>query len=236
MNQFIHKGEEKKQFVRKMFDDISGSYDFLNKLLSMGVDARWRKKFIDQIKINKNDQVLDLATGTGDIAIKIVKKYPVEVVGLDYSPNMIDQAKKKKKSMEIDNVDFIVGDAESLPFEDESFDVIAISFGLRNLGFYSKAFEEFFRVLKPGGSLHILEFFPSEKTFFSMMFSFYFKNILPAIGSFFSRSKAYHYLPESVDNFLSKEKLKVLLKESKFKDVETQDMTFGVCTSIKADK
>ena len=236
MNQFIHKGEEKKQFVRKMFDDISGSYDFLNKLLSMGVDARWRKKFIDQIKIKKNDQVLDIATGTGDIAIKIVKKYPVEVVGLDYSPKMIEQAKKKKKSMELENLDFIVGDAENLPFEDESFDVITISFGLRNLGFYSKAFEEFFRVLKPGGALHILEFFPSERTFFSMIFSFYFKNILPAIGSFFSRSKAYHYLPESVDNFLSKEKLKVLLKESKFKDVEIQDMTFGVCTSIKAEK
>ena len=236
MNQFIHKGEDKKHFVRKMFDDISGSYDFLNKLLSLGIDTRWRKKFIGQIKINENDKVLDLATGTGDIAIKIARKYSVAVVGLDCSPKMIDQANMKKKNINIENIDFIVGDAEKLPFEDKHFDVLTISFGLRNLGFYSKGFQEFFRVLKPGGSLHILEFFPSERTFFSMIFSFYFKNILPFVGSFLSGTKAYHYLPESVDNFLSKDQLQTLLIEASFKEIDIKDMSFGVCTSVKATK
>ena len=236
MNQFIHKGEDKKQFVRKMFDEISGTYDFLNKLLSLGIDARWRMKFISQINIKNNAKILDLATGTGDIAIKISRKYFVQVIGLDYSPKMIDQANLKKKNLKIKNIDFIVGDAEKLPFKDEEFDVLTISFGLRNLGFYSKAFEEFFRVLKPGGSLHILEFFPSDKTIFSIIFSFYFKNILPAIGSFFSGTKAYHYLPESVDNFLSKHKLQTLLSEANFKGIENKDMTFGICTSFKATK
>ena len=236
MNEFQHKGESKKEFVRYIFNDISSSYDFLNHFLSLGIDIVWRKKFIKSLDFSSHDMVLDVATGTGDVAFKIREKYFSKVIGLDLSINMLEIAKSKSKKMNIDDIDFIEGDAENLPFDNNTFDKVVISYGLRNLGDCRRGLEEFYRVLKPNSKVGILEFLHPNSTIVAKLFKFYFNNILPRIASLFSNSKAYRYLPESVENFMRPNELKILLEEVGFKEVYCQNMTFGITTIVNAKK
>ena len=236
MNEFSHKGKSKKEFVKYIFNDISTTYDFLNHFLSLGIDVLWRRKFIKSLNFSNGDKVLDVATGTGDVAFAIRKKYDTDIIGLDLSVNMLEIAKKKLKKFKIDDIDFIEGDAEKLPFDDNTFDKIVISYGLRNLGDCQKGIEEFHRVLKPEGKLGILEFLQPQSTIIAKIFKFYFNNILPRIASLFSNSKAYRYLPESVENFMSPNELKVLLKEVGFNNISSKNMSFGITTIINANK
>ena len=236
MNEFTHKGKTKKEFVKYIFNDISSTYDFLNHFLSFGIDIIWRKKFIKSLHFSNGDKVLDVATGTGDVAFAIRKKYKTDIMGLDLSVNMLEIAKKKSKKLKVDDIDFIEGDAESLPFNDNTFDKLVISYGLRNLGDCKKGLEEFYRVLKPNGKLGILEFLRPKSTIMAKIFKFYFNNILPRIASLFSNSKAYRYLPESVENFISPDELKILLKEVGFHDVSSKNMSFGITTIVNAKK
>jgi demethylmenaquinone methyltransferase/2-methoxy-6-polyprenyl-1,4-benzoquinol methylase len=236
MNEFSHKGKSKKEFVKYIFNDISSTYDFLNHFLSLGIDVLWRRKFIKSLNFSDGDKVLDVATGTGDVAFAIRRKYNTDIIGLDLSVNMLEIAKKKLKKFKIDDIDFIEGDAENLPFDDNTFDKIVISYGLRNLGDCQKGIEEFHRVLKPGGKLGILEFFQPQSTIIAKIFKFYFNKILPRVASLFSNSKAYRYLPESVENFMSPNELKVLLKEVSFNNISSKNMSFGITTIINANK
>ncbi len=236
MNEFQHKGKSKKEFVRYIFNDISSTYDFLNHFLSLGIDIIWRKKFIQSLNFSNQDKVLDVATGTGDVAFKIRKQYSSEIVGIDLSVNMLNIAKTKANKMNITDIDFIEGDAENLPFDDNTFNKLVISYGLRNLGDCKKGLQEFYRVLKPNSKVGVLEFLHPKSTLIANLFKFYFNNILPRIASLFSNSKAYRYLPESVDNFMTADELKSLLKEVGFKNIYCRSMTFGITTIVNAEK
>ena len=236
MNEFTHKGKDKKEFVKYIFNDISKTYDFLNHFLSFGIDIIWRKKFIKSLNFSNGDKVLDVATGTGDIAFAIRKKYKTEITGLDLSVNMLEVAKKKSKKFNIKDITFIEGDAEDLPFEDNTFDKLLISYGFRNLGDPEKGLHEFYRVLKPGGEVGILEFFQPKSTIMAKVFKFYFNKILPRIASLFSNSKAYRYLPESVENFVTPNELKILLERAHFHNILLKNMSFGITTIVNAEK
>ena len=238
MPEFIHTGKDKKKFVEKMFDDISNNYDFLNRILSFGVDVYWRKKLIQCMNIKDGQYIIDIATGTGDVAFEINKQYNVSIVGLDISKNMLQIAKMKLKNNKNKNtkIEFVHGDAEKLPMGDNSYDHICISFGFRNLGNYNKALKEFYRVLKPGGKLCILEFSQSRSKFFNFIFSVYFNRILPRIAAFISRADAYRYLPESVKYFPNESKIKDFLSSNHFTHIEFQKLTFGIATIYKGIK
>ena len=236
MNEFTHKGKDKKEFVKYIFNDISRTYDFLNHFLSCGIDIIWRKKFIKSLNFAAGDRVLDVATGTGDIAFEIRKKYRTKIVGLDLSVNMLEIAKQKSKKYKIDDISFIEGDAENLPFDDNTFDKLVISYGLRNLGNHSKGLSEFYRVLKPNGKIGILEFLHPKSTLVAKIFKFYFNKILPRVASLFSNSKAYRYLPESVENFISADELKSALDKVGFHNVVSKNMSFGITSIVSATK
>ena len=213
-----------------MFDDISPHYDFLNHFLSFGIDIHWRKKFIQKLDIHDGDTVLDVACGTGDVGFEILKKHSVSITGIDLSSKMIELAQVKARQKKLDNITFIEGDAENLPLDDNSVDCLTISYGFRNISNYEQALEEFLRVLKPGGKLGILEFSKPKSKFIGIIFKLYFHHILPRIASFFSRSDAYRYLPESVDFFPSRHDICRKIIYSGFKRAEIHDLTFGIST------
>tara|TARA_B100001964_G_C14038805_1_gene511690 strand:+ start:74 stop:793 length:720 start_codon:yes stop_codon:yes gene_type:complete len=228
--EFIHEGEDKKQFVRKMFDDISPRYDFLNHFLSLGTDIYWRRQFIRKLNITDNTKVLDVACGTGDICFAILKHHDVSVTGLDISENMVKLANKKVKKQNQDRVAFIHGDGENLPLDSNSVDYLTISYGFRNIANYDAALNEFYRVLKPGGKLGILEFSKPKSKIVGSVFGLYFHHILPFIGSLFSQSVAYRYLPESVDFFPTRHDICSKIIYSGFHRAEIHDLTFGIST------
>ena len=230
MPEFIHEGEDKKKFVRKMFDDISPRYDFLNHFLSLGTDIYWRKKFIQKLDIDNDTIILDVACGTGDVCFEILKHHDVTVTGLDISQNMVKLANEKAKKRNQKQVAFIQGDGESLPMNSNSIDYLTISYGFRNISNYETALNEFYRVLKPGGKLGILEFSKPKSRIVGSVFGLYFHHILPRIGSLFSQSDAYRYLPESVDFFPTRHDICSKIIYSGFHRAEIHDLTFGIST------
>ena len=233
---FKHSGKGKKEFVQKMFDDISPRYDFLNHFLSLGIDIYWRRKFIQNLNILSGHTVMDVACGTGDIGFEILKKYNIELINLDLSKKMLNIAEKKAKDKRFENIQFIQGDAEMLPLENNSVDCLTIAYGFRNIAHYKKALEEFYRVIKPGGTLGILEFSIPRSKIFASLFTFYFHHILPRIGSLFSRSDAYRYLPESGDFFPTRNDICHKIISAGFQDSTFIDMTFGVSTIFLGQK
>jgi len=237
MANFIHQGEEKKKYVKQMFNDISHTYDLINLISSFGIDRYWRKKLISKIQLLSNHKLLDVATGTGDVAFGFIKKYKnIDVVGIDIAKNMIEIAKEKSKKFPNYNIDFFEGDAENMNFENNSFDAISISFGFRNLSSYDNALSEFYRVLSNNGRVAILEFSKPTSKWFSPLFKFYFNKVIPMLGSFFSKKNAYLYLPESVDFFLKRDDLSKKMEIAGFKNVRYVDYTFGVATLYIGDK
>ena len=238
MPEFIHTGKDKKKFVEKMFDDISSNYDMLNRILSFGIDKYWRKKLINSMNIQDEQYILDIATGTGDVVFEINKKHKVTIIGLDISKKMLEIAKLKlsKIKSEETKIEFIHGDAEKLPMGDNSYDHICISFGFRNLGNYDAALQEFYRVLKPGGQLSILEFSQSNNKLFNFIFQFYFNKVLPRLASFISRADAYRYLPESVKYFPNESKINKFLDNNNFTNVNVTHLTLGVATIYRGVK
>jgi demethylmenaquinone methyltransferase / 2-methoxy-6-polyprenyl-1,4-benzoquinol methylase len=237
MNEFIHRGDNKKKFVQKMFDDISGKYDFLNHVLSLGIDLYWRRILVKRLKLTDNLNILDVATGTGDVGFAILKHHDVNIVGLDYSFNMVQHAQNKAKNKGcLDKFKFVQGDGENLPFADNQFDALTISYGFRNIGHFEQAMAEFYRILKPGGICAILEFQEPPIKFIKIFYQFYFKHVLPRIGAFFARSDAYRYLPESVQNFLDRNQMVELMKSKGFTNPQFEDLTFGVTSLFTAKK
>lgn len=223
----------KKEQVTTMFDKIAPKYDFLNRLLSAGFDVRWRKAAIKQIAFHQPKSLLDIATGTADLAIEGTKQLHLErVVGLDISPKMIELASSKVEKRKLENIISLeVGDVENLRFEEASFDCVTSSFGVRNFGNLHKGLSEMYRILNKGGSIMILEF--SSPTIFPLkqLFNMYFKYILPTIGKMTSKDpKAYNYLYESVQAFPDYEDFGKVLEDVGFKDVKWKALTIGICT------
>ena len=213
-----------------MFDDISPHYDFLNHFLSLGIDIYWRKKFTRKLDIQDDYNILDVACGTGDVGFEILKKHSVSITGIDLSQKMVDLAQLKARKQNLSNITFLQGDAENLPINDNSVDCLTISYGFRNISNYETALSEFHRVLKPGGKLGILEFSKPKSKFIGFIFKLYFHYMLPRIASFFSRSDAYRYLPESVDFFPTRHNIARKIIYSGFSRAEIHDLTFGIST------
>ena len=226
---FIHSGDAKKSQVQSMFDGIAGRYDFLNHFLSFGIDLYWRRQSVKSLRLQTGQRLLDVATGTGDQAFTALKAADIQVVGLDFSAKMLEIAQSKIQKRHLtDRFEVIQGDAEKLPFADQSFDALSISYGIRNVGTISTALSEFYRVLKPGGRLAILEFSEPEGWLFGRLYRFYFDHILPKLAGVMSSKSAYSYLPESVRHFPDRSDFKDLLSAEGFQDVTHRDLSFGI--------
>ena len=232
-NKYTHIGEDKKNFVQNMFNKISSKYDFFNHLTTFYIDKYWRYQFINKLNLNDNINVLDIATGTGDIIIQICSKNKnIKGIGFDCSQNMLEIAKNKSKKKKMDNIEYIYGYAEKLPFDSNSIDIITISFGMRNFNNYEEALKEIHRVLKPKGTLAILEFCKPKNNLFQILFSFYFNKIIPIIGKVLTGEKLFDYLPESVNNFFGMNELSKKIENFGFKNTYSRNLTLGVCSII----
>lgn len=220
----------KKQQVARMFDSISGNYDFLNHFLSLGIDIRWRKKAIKLLAESNPKVILDVATGTGDFAVETLKLNPDQVIGVDISAGMLEVGRKKMKDRGYDRkIDLRLGDSENLPFEGNKFDAVIVAFGVRNFENLEKGLAEMHRVLKPGGRVVVLEFSKPRSFPFKQIYNFYFKFILPKIGRLISRdSAAYTYLPESVQAFPDGNEFITILNRIGFNKTSCQPLTFGI--------
>jgi len=223
----------KKQQVANMFNNISKKYDFLNRILSFGIDKIWRRKAINTLKDLNPQVILDVATGTGDFAFEAIRILnPRKVVGVDISEGMLAIAQEKileRKLSEQFNVQ--IGDSEQLGFADETFDAVTVAFGVRNFENLQEGLNDICRVLRPNGKAVILEF-SNPRTFpIKQFYSFYSKYILPQIGKIFSKdSRAYTYLPESIVQFPDGRDFTDLLLKAGFKNAVSKPQTFGICT------
>jgi len=228
----------KKVQVTEMFDNISGNYDILNRVITFGMDTGWRKNVFKYIKSQKHEVILDIATGTGDMAIMYGKTDAKKIVGLDISSGMLQVAKDKIKDTVLkDRIQFQVGDAENLPFLENEFDVASVTYGIRNFENLNKGLSEIKRVLKPNGMLVILETSIPESFLLRQGYAIHTKIILPLIGKLFSKDKrAYSYLSESANSFPYGEKLKVILEGVGYSRVEVLPQAKGLSTIYKAFK
>ncbi|MHA6697555.1 bifunctional demethylmenaquinone methyltransferase/2-methoxy-6-polyprenyl-1,4-benzoquinol methylase UbiE [Chryseobacterium sp. A301] len=232
-----HSKESKKNQVEDMFDNIAPKYDLLNHVLSMKIDVLWREKLVKWMRQDQPKEVLDVATGTGDLAIAVHKGTKARIVGMDLSQQMLNVGIEKIKKLGLDSqISMQKGDAEDLDFEDNRFDALSVAFGVRNFENLPKGLSEMRRVIKPGSSAYILEFSKVEGIL-GPIYMFYFKNILPLIGRLVSKdNRAYTYLPDSVNAFPYGEKMKTVLLEAGYSKVEYKTLSLGIATIYKATK
>jgi len=230
---------EKKKQVTGMFDNIAPYYDFLNRFLSLGIDRSWRKKAIQQLEATQPKVILDVATGTADVAIEMAKRLrPDKIIGLDISAEMLSVGQKKIEKGGWDKcISLQQGDSENLPFEDNTFDAITVAYGVRNFGNLEQGLSEMRRVLKPEGELVVLEFSQPRMFPFKQLFNFYFKYILPTIGRVTSKDpKAYKYLYESVQAFPDGQHFIDVLEKTGFKSNQCTPLSLGICSIYHGKK
>ena len=219
--------------IAAMFDRISPKYDALNHLLSFNIDKVWRRKTAKAVAKSQPKTILDLATGTADLAIALAKRNPqTHIIGMDISEKMLDIGKQKVKQRNLENqIELCLGDAASLPFEDDSFDAITVAFGVRNFEDLGKGLSEISRVLKPGGQAVILEFSMPERFPVKQLYRFYFRRLLPFIGKLISKdNNAYAYLPASVERFPKPKAFLELLAQHGLIQGTVRPLTFGIAT------
>lgn len=224
---------DKKAEVESMFDSIAWRYDFLNHFLSFGIDRCWRKRAIRIIsKHHRNPQILDVATGTGDLAIAALNLDPVKIFGIDISQNMLAIGKEKISKLGLSGkIELIPGDSEKIPFDDNMFDVSMVAFGVRNFADPLKGLKEMQRVIRNEGMIMVLEFSRPTGFPFRPVYNFYFRNILPFFGKLFSKDKAaYNYLPDSVMKFPDNKEFLNLLVSAGFSNTEQLKLTGGVAS------
>ena len=228
----------KKEQVAKMFDNIAGNYDFLNHFLSMGIDIYWRKRLVRYLTKQAPKYILDVATGTGDLAIAMLKTNPDKIVGIDISNGMLEVGRQKIKEKGLENrISLQQGDSENLPFKDNSFDAVSVSFGARNFENLEKGLSEMCRVLCPGGKLYILEFSQPTVFPFKQLYLFYFKYILPLVGKIVSKDNAaYTYLPKSVGAFPYGKKLNEIIDNCGYNNATSHPLTMGIASIYIAEK
>jgi demethylmenaquinone methyltransferase/2-methoxy-6-polyprenyl-1,4-benzoquinol methylase len=229
----------KKEQVTQMFDNISENYDGLNRVISFGIDKKWRRKVVKLVGDTRPENVLDIATGTGDLALMLAQTTTAfEVVGLDLSPGMLEIGRKKIAATNVAHkIELVLGDSENLPFSEKTFDAVTVAFGIRNFENLEQGLNEIMRVLRPGGILVILETSNPVKTPYKQGYVFYNKYILPLIGKLFSKdNSAYGYLSKSASVFPFGEELNNILTEIGFIEAEAMPQTFGVATIYSAFK
>ncbi len=228
----------KKMQVARMFDTISGNYDFLNHFLSFGIDIHWRKKAIKQLQESKPQLILDVATGTGDFALQALSLKPTKIIGVDISEGMLEIGRKKMIEKGVsDIIEMRTADSESLPFEEGKFDAIIVAFGVRNFENLNRGLAEMLRVLKPGGKVVIVEFSKPTSAIIKPLYQFYFRFITPAIGKLFSKdARAYEYLPESVNAFPDGIAFTAILDQLGYKNTSCKPLTFGISSLYTGTK
>ncbi|MDG1146376.1 MAG: bifunctional demethylmenaquinone methyltransferase/2-methoxy-6-polyprenyl-1,4-benzoquinol methylase UbiE [Flavobacteriales bacterium] len=228
----------KKEQVATMFDNIAGNYDFLNHFLSLGIDIFWRKRLVRKLQKQKPQNILDVATGTADLAIAMMKIKPFNVVGIDISNGMLEVGRKKIKQQDLEKtIQLQQADSEDLPFEDATFDAVTVSFGARNFENLQKGLSEMARVLKPGGKIYILEFSKPTLFPFKQLYDFYFKFVLPLIGKLLSKDNAaYSYLPESVKAFPHGKELNSIIENCGYTNAKNHPLTMGIASIYTAQK
>ena len=229
---------KKTENVAAMFNDIAASYDFLNHFLSANTDKVWRKKAVKMLLPYSPKTILDVATGTGDLAIALQKLNLNKTIGIDIADDMLAIGQKKVASIGLqDKIEFRNGDAMKIPYANASFDAVTVAFGIRNFEDINKGISQVYDVLTSNGVFLILEFSKPGKTFFGTLFQFYFKRILPVAGSLFSKNKkAYRYLFDTVQQFPGVDEVKNKLKSHGFREVKTKTLSMGIATIYVALK
>lgn len=224
--------ESKKEEIREMFNNIAPTYDLLNHTLSANIDKIWRRKAIAALREIKPLHILDVATGTADLAIEAAKLGPEKIIGVDISEEMLKVGVEKIKKRGLsDLIELQVGDSENLAFEDDYFDAITVAFGVRNFENPGKGIEEMYRVLKPGGRLAVLEFTNPNVWIIKVLYHFYFRQVLPLVGKLISKDfSAYKYLPQSVAAFKQRDEFVGMMKESGFGKAWYKDLSFGIAS------
>ena len=226
------KSEDKKNLVKSLFENVSSKYDLMNDFMSLGVHRVWKELMLDWLAPRSGQNLVDVAGGTGDIALDFIKraKNGVNATILDLTESMMNEGQKKLINFPSDTkVNWVCGDAMYMPFRDSSFDVYTISFGIRNVTDISKTLSEAYRVLKPGGRLMILEFSSVNNDIISWLYEKYSFNIIPKLGEFIANEKeSYQYLVESIRKFPDQETLSDLIINEGFKQVKHRDLTFGI--------
>ena len=230
---YKESGLSKKQQVAGMFDDISGKYDFLNRFLSAGTDLGWRKKAIAQLNSLKPKIMLDVATGTADVAIMAYNMLkPDKITGIDISDGMLEVGRKKINKLGLQgNIELLNGDSEAISFNDNTFDAITVAFGVRNFQHLETGLQEMKRVLKPGGKLVVLEFSKPRMPFVRSLYDFYMKMVTPRMGKLFSRNRdAYKYLDESIRKFPEGKQFVAILDKLEYKSTYFKSLSLGICS------
>ncbi len=242
MNEIVTPYKEsttsKKSQVALMFNNISKKYDFLNHFLSLGIDKVWRRKAISMLLPYEPQQIIDIATGTGDLAISALKVKPLKIVGIDISEGMLEVGKEKIKKKKLEHIiELKLGDSENLQFRENEFDAAIVAFGVRNFENLQRGLVEIRRVLKPGSPFVILEFSKPRIFPIKQVYNFYFKRILPGVGKMFSKDKsAYRYLPDSVLAFPEGKYFLGELRTAGFQSTREKRLTFGVASIYFAVK
>jgi len=227
-------------FIQDMFDAIADRYDFLNRLLSLRQDVYWRRTMISAITLLEKDSVLDVACGTGDVINELLrqKKYLKQMIGADFSTRMLELAKYKLcRDHKISSVELVAANGLRLPFASNTFNAVTIAFGIRNIMDRKSALAEFYRLLKPGGTLAVLELTTPENRLFDGLYLLYFQKILPKIGALFSKNmKAYAYLPSSVIHFPNANQFAGIMRQAGFVNIRWRFLTMGIATLFIGDK
>ena len=236
---FKDSAESKKKQVENMFDKIAFRYDFLNRFLSAGIDVRWRKKAITHLKNLQPENILDVATGTGDFAItsyKLLK--PGKITGIDISDGMLELGRKKIKKLGLEGrIQLLNGDSEAILFDDNSFDAVTVAFGVRNFENLEKGLSEIYRVLKPGGKLVVLEFSRPRLPVVKNLYRFYMKFVTTNIGKLISKNNdAYKYLNDSVQQFPERDSFTHILNKLNYRDSFYKTLSLGICTIYCGEK
>ncbi len=229
----------KRNQIREMFGRIAPRYDFLNRLLSLGIDSHWRKRAAGNIRSVSAGRVLDIATGTGDMALAAAQATAdsVTVIGVDFCPAMVERASRKINASAFrGRIELGVACCEALPFRDETFDAATIAFGIRNVVDRKLGLREIWRILVPGGRVVILEFSTPRSRIFKSIYHFYFRRLLPAIGGIISDSGAYRYLPDSVREFHDHVSFSAMMIDTGFENVGYFEHTFGIVTCYIGEK
>lgn len=219
--------------VRDMFAQIAGKYDLMNHLLSLNIDKYWRSASVKRIPVVGNDPILDLCTGTGDLAFEFHKRHPdVPIVGADFCSEMLDVARQKQSKRNVKNIDFVEASAMDLPFDDNKFQVVSVAFGIRNVEVTEQGLTEIVRVCKPGGHVAVLEFSRPYLWPLSSIYNFYFRHVLPRVGQLMANNdkSAYEYLPSSVSQFPSGQDFADYMSACGLRDIQMFPMTLGVAT------
>lgn len=229
---YADSAASKKSQVTRMFDAISGEYDFLNRVISLGIDIRWRKNVVRKLSGIPLDQILDIATGTGDLAVALTQTKAKKIVGLDISPGMLALGREKVKNKNLEQtIEMVIGDSEALQFDTHSFDAVTVAFGVRNFENLEIGLSEIFRVLKPGGKLVILETSVPTRFPFRQCYHFYTGWLMPRMAKLLSKDKnAYHYLAESAAHFPYGEAFNNILSKIGFIKVGCHPQTLGVAS------